>query len=74
MKKAYITLKDDKTYETKEKEYLWVSVDELNDVRKKFIEIGDLYFSKDEIKVVKVIDLTTKEEVVIEGDEENGTN
>lgn len=61
MKKIIVRLKDDTVYSVM-KEYVWLSVDELNDTRKRFINIEDLYVSKDEIKSIEVYDINQETE------------
>lgn len=56
MKKIIVRLKDDTIYSFT-KEYLWLNVDELNDTRKRFIQIEDLYVSKEEIKSIETYDI-----------------
>lgn len=64
MKKIIVRLKDDTIYSFT-KEYLWLNVDELNDTRKRFINIEDLYVSKEEIKSIETYDINLE----IEADE-----
>ena len=64
MKKIIVRLKDDAIYSFTN-EYIWLNVDELNDTRKKFINIEDLYVSKEEIKSIEVYDINPE----IEADE-----
>lgn len=61
MKKIIVRLKDDTVYSVM-KEYVWLAVDELNDTRKRFINIEDLYVSKDEIKSIEVYDINQETE------------
>lgn len=62
MKKIIVRLKDDTIYSFT-KEYLWLNVDELNDTRKRFINIEDLYVSKEEIKSIETYDINPEIEV-----------
>ena len=62
MKKIIVRLKDDTVYSVT-KEYVWLNVDELNDTRKRFINIEELYVSKDEIKSIEVYDINQEAEV-----------
>ena len=64
MKKIIVRLKDDTIYSFT-KEYLWLNVDELNDTRKRFIQIEYLYVSKEEIKSIETYDINLE----IEADE-----
>lgn len=62
MEKIIVRLKDDTVYSVT-KEYVWLNVDELNDTRKRFINIEELYVSKDEIKSIEVYDINQEAEV-----------
>ena len=62
MKKIIVRLKDGTIYSFT-REYLWLNADELNDTRKRFIQIEDLYVSKDEIKSIEVYDINQEAEV-----------
>ena len=62
MKKIIVRLKDDTVYSAT-KEYVWLAVDELNDTRKRFINIEDLYVSKEEIKSIETYDINPEIEV-----------
>ena len=64
MKKIIVRLKDGTIYSFT-REYLWLNADELNDTRKRFIQIGDLYVSKEEIKSIESYDINSE----IEADE-----
>ena len=68
MKKIIVRLKDGTIYSVT-REYLWLNVDELNDTRKRFIQlitdIEDLYVSKEEIKSIESYDINSE----IEADE-----
>lgn len=66
MKKIIVRLKDDTIYSFT-KEYLWLNVDELNDTRKRFIQIEDLYVSTEEIKAIEIYDINLE----IEADEKD---
>lgn len=56
MRKAIITLTDGRTYEY-ENQYIWSYVEQLNDDRTPFIEIGNFVFKKNEISVIQIVDL-----------------
>lgn len=66
MKKIIVRLKDDTIYSFT-KEYLWLNIDELNDTRKRFIQIEDLYVSTEEIKSIEICDINLE----IEADEKD---
>lgn len=64
MKKIIVRLKDGTIYSFT-REYLWLTADDLNDTRKRFIQIEDLYVSKEEIKSIESYDINSE----IEADE-----
>ena len=68
MKKIIVRLKDGTIYSFT-REYLWLNADELNDTRKRFIQlitdIEDLYVSKEEITSIESYDINSE----IEADE-----
>ena len=60
MKRAIIILKDGKMLDYTN-EYIWDYIQELNDNRTPFINIGNYSIRKDEISVIKIIDLKEDE-------------